>query len=73
MTCFSLVSVSEGVATVLWLTGMFKGTGATKPMGKINLSKKNLILLGKYIVATIFFKMNFFYEYQGIKSSKIVP
>ena len=57
-----------------------KAIGATHPMGKINLNKNNLISLGKYTIATDvncyhtnFSKMNFFYEYQGIKSSKIVP
>ena len=30
----------------------FEAIGATQPMGKINLSKNNLILLAKYIVTT---------------------
>ena len=36
----------------VYFTFQFKATGATQPMGKINLSKHNLISLGKYIVAT---------------------
>ena len=48
-------------------------------MSKITLIKNNLISPGKCTVATdmkcyhtIFFEMNFFYEYQGIKTIEIV-
>ena len=59
---------------------MVKVVGDTQPMSKIPSIKNNLISPGTCISTadmknyqTTFFEMNFFNEYQGTKTIKIVP